>query len=324
MELSFRSSFAGQAGNIASLYAAQESLLAPESCLPAHAVSALAFAADDVAEYHYAAVAERFDRRLSPVNFGLAMQQKKRKISFERKLEAGLHGAVIAACGDGWCQFPLRLKDIVNELEGDDDKANVALGAPRLTFTEAARSELLTEELARWDADVMMLSHGGNELFGGGRVAGLFQSFSYGAEVETLIIQSVLERLLSEIENDLVLCLEAEGRGTFLLAHAYHTPKLRENALWIGEACQSRPMPLSMTWVVLDIIWRQFAAVWDGSSGTQAPFVSSTWAAKSDSHPAGGSTSSTRGTLYFHAWPACSSVASSGCLSFHEPDWRKT
>ncbi|MEM7453400.1 MAG: DNA/RNA non-specific endonuclease [Planctomycetota bacterium] len=104
------------------------------------------------------------------------MSRWRRKVRYRRKIRAGWDGLRVVSEGDSWFQYPVMLDDVIDHLF--DDYAILSLGAAGDLLQDMVRQDEVVDSVREEGADVVLLSGGGNDLLGGGRLQEYLKTFS--------------------------------------------------------------------------------------------------------------------------------------------------
>lgn len=98
----------------------------------------------------------------------------RRQKKYRRKISGGFRGLKVVSEGDSWFQYPWILEDVIDQLF--DDYAILSLGAAGDTLEEMLKKDEFAAEIARERPDLFLLSAGGNDVFGAGRLQTLVKN----------------------------------------------------------------------------------------------------------------------------------------------------
>ncbi|MDJ0851772.1 MAG: trypsin-like peptidase domain-containing protein [Myxococcota bacterium] len=109
----------------------------------------------------------------------------KRKFRYDaRRKEAQVRIRAVSE-GDSWFQFPLLLDDVIDQLhELRQDMAIRSLGAAGDLLRDIVAEDELTRAIEDEEASVFLISGGGNDMVGGGRLASVLHEFQQGRKAE--------------------------------------------------------------------------------------------------------------------------------------------
>lgn len=119
----------------------------------------------------------------------------RRAQAYKRKIR-NWTGPRLVSEGDSWFQYPLLLKDVIDQL--DDHYAIRSLGAAGDLISDMAAQDELITTIAVERPDAVVLSGGGNDLLGDGRLAKALHPFDPALAVEDYLTPN-FEDTLSEV-----------------------------------------------------------------------------------------------------------------------------
>ena len=185
---------------------------------------------------------------------GLARARRNRK--YRRRIK-DWDGVKIVAEGDSWFQYPLLLKDTIDQLN-DLDNFNYAIYG--LSEAGDLLSNIVIEDeisaaIENEKPDVFLISGGGNDMVGNGRMTTLVHPFNGQRKPENYPNQRFTQ-FLSELENvyrDLFSRLLANTPHLKILCHGYDNA-IPANGSWLGK-------PLEQIGITDKVLQRQIVAV---------------------------------------------------------------
>ena len=101
-----------------------------------------------------------------------------RQSRFWEKVKDGFEGKRIISEGDSWFQYPILLHDIIDHLSAHENYALYCLGFAGDWLSNILEEREYMHALQKIDADVFLISGGGNDLVGGNRIATLLRPYS--------------------------------------------------------------------------------------------------------------------------------------------------
>ncbi|WP_299212017.1 N-acetylmuramoyl-L-alanine amidase [uncultured Tateyamaria sp.] len=195
------------------------------------------------------------------INWANRIARARRLIIYRRKTRRGFAGLRIVDEGDSWFQYPLLLQDTIDQLNEDDDLAIYSLsGAGDLVSDMAQRKEYV-EALRETEAGILLLSGGGNDLLGGGRLKNVLRDYSPGMNAEDLIDAPRFDRSLAAVMRAyeaIVSDVEAGFPNVQIIGHAYDVPFPREGGGRIGVPLEERGIPLAIGRRVIGLLLGRF------------------------------------------------------------------
>lgn len=130
---------------------------------------------------------------------GLARARRNRK--YRRRIK-NWTGVKIVAEGDSWFQYPLLLKDTIDQLI-DLDKFEYAiygLSEAGDLLSNIVREDEISEAIEKENPDVFLISGGGNDMVGNGRIATMVHEFAANRQPENYP-NDKFDQFLSELED---------------------------------------------------------------------------------------------------------------------------
>lgn len=175
------------------------------------------------------------DRALTWAN---SWARRRRHKKYRRKLAQGGDLIKIVSEGDSWFQFPFLLRDIIDHLLYRDELAVFSLGAAgdhlRNMTTEAEYIDIIERE----NPEVFLISGGGNDLVGNGRLSRMLHRFEAGRAPDDYLNET-FTAFMNEIRfeyNRLFESLSTQFPNLTILCHGY------DYAIPQGDRWLGRPM----------------------------------------------------------------------------------
>ena len=106
-----------------------------------------------------------------------ALSKRKRQRIYRRKVASQFDAIRIVSEGDSWFQYPLLLDDVVDHLMAERDFAVLSLGGAGHRLADMLAEGEITENLDRERPAFFLISGGGNDMVGDGRLATLVHGF---------------------------------------------------------------------------------------------------------------------------------------------------
>ena len=147
----------------------------------------------------------------------------RRQALYRRKVRHGFAGTRVVAEGDSWFQYPILLDDVVDQLFRDPDLAIFCLSGAGDTLADMISQGEIVPAIRSERPSVFMLSAGGNDMVGGGRLARMLQPFDPSLQPEAYP-NSLFERFEAELEDgyrSLIGRLTAGFPDLTVLIHGY-------------------------------------------------------------------------------------------------------
>jgi lysophospholipase L1-like esterase len=165
----------------------------------------------------------------------LARGRRNRK--YRRRIK-NWDGVRIVAEGDSWFQYPLILKDTIDQLIDTDNFQYAIYGLSEAgdLLSNIIREDEISEAIDRENPDVLLISAGGNDMVGEGRAATLVHKFSAGREPENYPNDN-FDAFLQELERlyrGFFCRLLADRPHLKIICHGYDNV-IPQNGPWLGK-----------------------------------------------------------------------------------------
>ncbi len=163
-----------------------------------------------------------------------AWSKRRRQRKYRRKIEDGWTGLKVVSEGDSWFQYPFLIRDTIDHLF--DDYAIFSLGAAGdLVSAMLAQDEIL-DAIRAENPHVFMLSGGGNDLLGDGRLATALHPFDPARNPEDYPNHNFAARLneVLGIMRQIFTSLTAEFPSLKILCHGYDYA-IPDRGKWLGR-----------------------------------------------------------------------------------------
>ncbi|MFV0385224.1 trypsin-like peptidase domain-containing protein [Paracoccus sp. (in: a-proteobacteria)] len=152
------------------------------------------------------------------MRFFNAMSRRRRQRNYLGKIEAGWTGLRVVAEGDSWFEFPFLLRDVIDHLS--DDYAICSLGASGDMVQDMLDQDEILPALRQYKPHLLLISGGGNDLLGRGRLASELHRYKAGraardypnATFDTRLhgiignYRSMFQKVLAEFPDLKILC----------------------------------------------------------------------------------------------------------------------
>lgn len=160
----------------------------------------------------------------------------KRRKEYRKKIAEGWPGVRIVSEGDSWFQYPIKLKDVIDQLS--EHYAIFSLGAGGDELWEMIKQDEILAAVQAEKPDVLMLSAGGNDLVGNGRLEKLVHSYSDNRAAKDYPNED-FDKLLNKIVgqyNGLFRKVLAASPEIKILCHGYDRPlPTPGKGQWMGK-----------------------------------------------------------------------------------------
>lgn len=188
---------------------------------------------------------------------GLARARRNRK--YRRRIK-NWTGVKVVAEGDSWFQYPLLLKDTIDQLIDREhfEYAIYGLSEAGDLLSNIIREDEITEAIEKENPDVFLISGGGNDMVGNGRMGTLVHEFAANRLPENYP-NDKFELFLGELEDlyrGLFTRLLADRPHLKIMCHGYDNA-IPQNGPWLGK-------PLAQRGITDKVLQRQIVAAMIG------------------------------------------------------------
>lgn len=162
-----------------------------------------------------------------------------RQGQFYKRLRKGYEGPIIVSEGDSWFQYPLLLRDTIDHLM--KDYAIFSLGAAGDLLQNMADKSEFIGAIRDKNAEILLLSGGGNDLVAGGALALHLEEFDAALQPADYLLPS-FQALLDNAIEQYTRMFEMVRRHTphvKVLCHGYDYPVPNRDR-WLGKPMESR------------------------------------------------------------------------------------
>lgn len=192
------------------------------------------------------ATPEEFEGNVA-MSFANGLSRAKRNLEYRLRLAGGYRGPIIVSEGDSWFQYPILLKDVIDQLA--DTYAIKSLGAAGDTLSNMLSEAEYAKEISSENADFFLFSASGNDVLGGGELTRLLNTFEEGMEISDIVrldkVDETLTRIESSFDHIIRNALAANSKLNILF-HGYDRPLPRENGTWMGRPMSEMGIPRSL------------------------------------------------------------------------------
>lgn len=183
--------------------------------------------------------AEGRARSAAVLNGANFLARLRREARFEQMVAGGYTGPLIAAEGDSWFQYPIRLKDVIDWTF--ETYAVYCRSEAGDTLENMVRRGEYLEALERTGGGVLLLSGGGNDLVAGGNLARHLRPFDARLEPAQYLLPS-----FGGVLDGAIVCIEkivrAAGRAfprCRVVCHGYDYA-IPDGGNWLGKPMAER------------------------------------------------------------------------------------
>jgi len=208
------------------------------------------------------------------VDVANALANAERRVAYRLKVLFGFDGLRIVEEGDSWTQYPILLEDIVDHLSSNDDIAVFSLGAAGDLVRDMAAQKDYLRAIKRAKATAMLLSGGGNDLFGD--LGTSLLDYQSDSAPEALINEAVFGPIFLDVMNSyrtILADVAAEHPGVVVFGHGYDLPFPEDDGNWIGPVLKAKDIPFDVGRQVLKVIMDRFNDALAALADDHAHFV---------------------------------------------------
>lgn len=193
------------------------------------------------------------------INTFNSLARARRNRKYRRRIK-NWSGVKIVAEGDSWFQYPLILKDTIDQLIDRDhfQYAIYGLSGAGDLLSNIVKEDEISEAIENENPDVFLISGGGNDMVGDGRMATLVHKFTANRKPETYP-NDKFDLFLNELETlyrGLFTRLLANKPHLKILCHGYDNA-IPQEGNWLGK-------PLEKQGINDKVLQRQIVAVMIG------------------------------------------------------------
>lgn len=181
-----------------------------------------------------------------------AWSRKLRWMAFRRRIRQGYGGPVIVSEGDSWFQYPILLRDVIDNLS--KPFAIHSLGAAGDTLSNMRAMGEYRSAIADSNASVFLFSASGNDVLGGGNLGALLHAFRPGMELGDVLRADAVAQMLDVIERDFQAIIAdaiATAPRLQVFFHGYDRPVPRRGGKWLGGPMEALRIPPGLQQIVV-------------------------------------------------------------------------
>ena len=182
-----------------------------------------------------------------------------RDIEFQSRIYDGYDGPIIVTEGDSYFQYPFILDDIVDNLI--ELYAVRSLGAAGDELAEIISNNEYTSVIKEVDADFFLISGGGNDMLGSGRLKRFLHEYEPGMTPAQLIHRQRFEQFklnITQHYDSLFSQLTNQFPRLRILCHGYDYALPRSGGKWLGRPLQERGVPRELHNSIIRILIDEF------------------------------------------------------------------
>lgn len=171
------------------------------------------------------------------INVFNSFARSRRNHKYRRRIK-NWDGVKVVAEGDSWFQYPLLLKDTIDQLIDLKNFKYAIYGLSEAgdLLSNIVREDEITEAIERENPDVLLISGGGNDMVGNGRMATLVHEFSANRKPENYPNKKFAEFLaeLERLYRQLFTRVLSSRPHLKILCHGYDNA-IAQNGPWLGK-----------------------------------------------------------------------------------------
>ncbi len=161
----------------------------------------------------------------------------RRNRKYKRRIK-NWNGVRVVAEGDSWFQYPLILKDTIDQLIDLDNFQYAILGLSEAgdLLSNIVREDEISEAIEEQDPDVFLISAGGNDMVGNGRLATMVHAFDEDREAINYPHEKFTEFLdgLEHLYRKLFNRILSNKPHLKIIFHGYDNV-IPQNGSWLGK-----------------------------------------------------------------------------------------
>ncbi len=163
----------------------------------------------------------------------------RRERAFHDKLANGYAGPILVSEGDSWFQYPLLLDDVIDCLS--EEFAVFSLDAAGDTLEQMIAQDEYMNAIVGVKADCFLISGGGNDLLGHGRLKHLLRDFDENLSPVDHIVPAYDDLVRDVISkfHAIFRRVRQEAPGVRVLCHTYDAP-IPNVGQWLGQPMAER------------------------------------------------------------------------------------
>lgn len=179
------------------------------------------------------------------LTFANAWARSYRHAQYRLDKFSGVRRPVVVSEGDSWFQYPIRLNDVIDSLINDRRYQLLSLGAAGDLLSRMVQREEYFRKIGDENADVFLISGGGNDMLGGGRLREFVLSKPANSPVEERIDNHRWRQFLDQLTRLYERMFDQLTRSypqLKILCHGYDYA-LPRGQQWLGKPLASRRVP---------------------------------------------------------------------------------
>ena len=132
------------------------------------------------------------------VGFANSLSRARRRVKYEIDKLQGVRRPVIVSEGDSWFQYPITLNDVIDQLIDEHEYQVYSLGKAGDLLALMVQEQEYVDAIESEQADLFLLSAGGNDMLGGGRLGEFLEDYTVGMPTRDIIDRARWESFLGQ------------------------------------------------------------------------------------------------------------------------------
>ncbi len=178
--------------------------------------------------------------------FGLVNKliQKARQEKFIKNIQSGVDSGKIRIVseGDSWFNYPTKLKEVIDHIF--DQYSIYSLGYAADWLSNIYLENEYVSAIRKYRPEIFLISGGGNDMVGEGRMESILNNYSDGDEINELINHKEFDSILKDFEviySSIFSKLKNEFPELKIICHGYDYPYLDgEENKWFGKPMRKK------------------------------------------------------------------------------------
>lgn len=170
--------------------------------------------------------------------------RRYRERRYRSRIADGYDGLRIVSEGDSWFQYPFLLRDVIDHLSERHAVFSLGQAGDTLEKIVAEKDKDIFPALAEHQPHFFLISGGGNDMVGNGRLAQLVPVYQHGLSAEAYAHTPAFDRFITGLTGTYRRLFEeihARHPRLHILLHGYDAPIPREtNDFWLGEPLRAQ------------------------------------------------------------------------------------
>ncbi|MEL6864721.1 MAG: SGNH/GDSL hydrolase family protein [Bacteroidota bacterium] len=168
--------------------------------------------------------------------------RRKRQRQYRKKIgKRNFSGIKIVSEGDSWFQYPIFLKDIIDNLSKKDEMAICSLGYGGDWLSNMFHEMEYLRAIRKEKPQVFLISGGGNDLLGDNRLKQLVHPYDSSLDASDYLHEVAQQRLqeLKDLFEGIFLNLQTEFPKLQVICHGYDYAIPKKNR-WLGKPLREK------------------------------------------------------------------------------------